>query len=109
MIYTSYFGKYRGTNGVSIARGIPFKFSGECYFDLAPPWSIIEGLKKGTLTEEMYTKKYIELVLNHLDVEKVYNDLNGKVLLCYEKSDDFCHRHIVSKWFNDNGFTCKEL
>ena len=23
------------------------------------------------------------------------------ILLCYEKSTDFCHRHIVSQWFFD--------
>ena len=29
-------------------------------------------------------------------------------LLCYEKPDDFCHRHLVSKWFNEHGYKCEE-
>jgi uncharacterized protein (DUF488 family) len=30
------------------------------------------------------------------------------VLLCYEKPDSFCHRHLVAKWFNENGFPIEE-
>jgi len=108
-VYTSYFGKYKGANGVSIVRGRPSKFSGEQYLELAPPWSLIEGYKSGVYSKEDYTKKYIATVLNKLDPEKVYNDLDGKVLLCYERSEDFCHRHIISKWLNDNGFESFEL
>lgn len=29
-------------------------------------------------------------------------------LICYEKPADFCHRHLVAKWLNDNNFKCKE-
>ena len=41
-----------------------------------------------------------------LDAQRVYEDLerlsNGRdcVLLCYEKSGDFCHRHLVADWLN---------
>ena len=23
-------------------------------------------------------------------------------LVCYEKPSDFCHRHLVAKWINEN-------
>ena len=50
-----------------------------------------------------------------LNAESVYRDLeklsNGDdcVLLCYEKSGDFCHRHLVANWLSDNlGIEVKE-
>ena len=30
------------------------------------------------------------------------------VILCYEKSDEFCHRHLGSGWLNKNGVECNE-
>ena len=38
-------------------------------------------------------------MLSKLDVEEVYNLLNYSILLCYEESEEFCHRHIVASWF----------
>jgi uncharacterized protein (DUF488 family) len=35
--------------------------------------------------------------------------LEGKVLLCYEKSGDFCHRHLVAEWLRRYGYEVKEL
>ena len=74
------------------------------------------------LLEESY-KEYIkcfnEQVLDKLDWFQVYEELHdlaatcGKpqyeiALICYEKSSDFCHRHLVSDWFNKNLVACKE-
>ena len=45
-------------------------------------------------------------VLDCLSAKQVYDDLerlsNGRdcVLLCYEKSSDFCHRHLVADWLS---------
>jgi len=47
--------------------------------------------------------------LAKLDVNKIYTDLNGKVILCYERPEDFCHRQLVKLWFISNGYDCKEL
>ena len=30
-------------------------------------------------------------------------------LLCYEESEEFCHRHLVAKWLRDFGYEVKEL
>ena len=52
--------------------------------------------------------------LNAVDVIKELNylvpNVNGKniALICYEKPSDFCHRHLVAEWLNDNGFKCEE-
>lgn len=29
-------------------------------------------------------------------------------LLCYEKPEDFCHRHLVAQWLTENGYQCTE-
>ena len=34
------------------------------------------------------------------DVNDVYNALKGKVICCWEKPDDFCHRHIILDWID---------
>lgn len=59
---------------------------------------------------EAYTKH-----LDTLDLSIVANDFKyftskGKdiALVCYEKYDKFCHRHIVADWLNRNGIECKE-
>ena len=34
-----------------------------------------------------------------MDVNKVYEELDNKILLCYEGPSAFCHRQIVAAWF----------
>ena len=29
-------------------------------------------------------------------------------LVCYETPEKFCHRHLVSKWLQDNNIDCAE-
>ena len=81
-------------------------YEGRCYPKLAPKK---EFWKKwhdniGKIPEEENTRFYIEeyykQVLSKLDPEVVHSALNYTTLLCYEDSDDFCHRHIVAAWFN---------
>ena len=36
-----------------------------------------------------------------LNAEKVYQDLDRCILVCYEKNNEFCHRHIVAAWLED--------
>ena len=33
-----------------------------------------------------------------MDPTDVYNELNNSILLCYESSDEFCHRYVVAAW-----------
>ena len=99
---TSYFSKYRGENGVSIARKTPKGFKGVIYTPLFPPSGALYDYKSGNLTKEAVENIYIEEVLEKLDPYKIIKDLGeNAVLLCYEKSEDFCHRHIVAKWIYD--------
>jgi uncharacterized protein (DUF488 family) len=30
-------------------------------------------------------------------------------LLCFEKSEDFCHRHLLAEWMKERGIPVREL
>ena len=111
MIYTSYFSKYHGDNGVSIARTQPCK-DGKPYHkelvDFRPPTWILSGYKDGSITEREFTHYYKNIVLRGYNPIKWGERLQGKVLLCWEKSGTFCHRHIVADWLEKAGFEVKE-
>jgi hypothetical protein len=44
-----------------------------------------------------YNKKMLE-ILRKLDAQRVYDDLRGKILLCWEPPGVFCHRRMVAEW-----------
>jgi hypothetical protein len=95
---TSYFSKYKGVFGVSIALTTPSWFTGRRYPALAPtPHMLSKYLKD---KDRAYFKlQYWNNILCNLDAQKVYNDLgNNSVLLCHEIPSEFCHRHIVTYW-----------
>ena len=104
MIYTSYFGNWRnfpdGKDLVSIANYSPRGFSGREYSDLFPDQYLVSDFKNGIISEEDFAKAYIEQ-LEEIGKDKILNDLDGCILLCYEKSSDFCHRHILRKWLGE--------
>ena len=58
--------------------------------------------KKKYLKDHLTAKSFFNLS------EKQNEYYNSIVLICYEKPDDFCHRHLVANWFNENGVNCKE-
>jgi hypothetical protein len=101
MMRTSYFAKYRGEHGVSIAR-YPFKgYSGRQYPPLFPSNEILMQYKRDA-DRIMYTDRYYDEILVRLDPQKVYDDLGDEaVLLCFEKPGDFCHRRLVASWIED--------
>lgn len=102
MIQTSYFYKAgKKPNAVSIALKSPFWFKGKQYPALAPTEELLEFWRE-THDEEEYAKRYIKEVLSKLDPQRVYEDLDGSILLCWENSDQFCHRHIVAMWLEKN-------
>lgn len=117
MIYTSYFSSkaYDPKDGVSIARYVNFPVADTCS-ELYPSENLLKWWKSLSkeeqnldLNQEMFIDAYHKEVLDNLNVNIIAEKLNNKVLLCYEKSTDFCHRHIVAKWLRDNGYDCEEL
>lgn len=76
-----------------------------CYPKLAPKksfWQVWHD-NIGKIPHEENNKYYVEEywceVLSKLDSDEVYKELDGSILLCYEKNTEFCHRHIVAAWF----------
>ena len=116
MILTSYFAKYHGDNGVAICRGAKW-WTGEKYLALAPPSTLIAWWKNHGHTPDTcekecwgaFRKMYYKEVLDKLDVHTVAKELDGKILLCFEKTRDKCHRHIVAEWLRNAGYDCREL
>lgn len=117
--YTGYFAKakkYPDTiTQVSIARYAPKEYHGYEYKELAPTEKILRDYKK-TQNVGMYISSYNQQVLSKKIADEVVADLlelthNAKkiVLLCYEKPDNFCHRHIVAEWLTQAGYPVTEL
>ena len=118
-IYTSYYAnmkkikeKYPDVTFISIAMKKPDYIEVLEYKKLAPKWSFWkiwkdDISKKGN--NEYYIKEYYKQVLSLLnpnivlhELEKLSENSDMVVLLCYEKPQNFCHRHIVADWITKN-------
>lgn len=120
MLYTTYFGNLKklpkNIIPVSICGKAPDWWTGRQYKKLAPKYDFFMKWKENH-DNEYYTKCFKEQVLDKLDIKDVVWDLWGVLdinedvniaLVCYEKPEDFCHRHLVAEWFRANGYDCKE-
>lgn len=123
MIYTSYFAKLKSLPEdiipISICAKSPNWYKGLQYKKLAPTYDILMKYKQDGNKED-YIKSFNEQVLSRLNPSEAVFDL-GKLadkdntyysydicLLCYEKSSDFCHRHLVAEWLRKYGYECEE-
>jgi len=112
-IYTSYFGNWRkwpkDAVVVSIARKKPLFWRGLEYKDLAPEEKMLRAWRNGELTKIAF-EDWFEEQLGKLDKWDVKRDMaligdgHDVILVCYEKPDEFCHRHIVAKWLGAEEF-----
>ena len=97
---------------ISIAAKAPIWYKGDEYKKLAPKWSFYSEWKNGSHKgdNDYYIKHFKEEILDKLDPEQVLRELEGFsgvsedniILLCYEKTGTFCHRHLVADWLNQN-------
>lgn len=113
-IYTSYFANYRNFPKdykiFSIVRLKPRWSKHINLQELAPSASLIGDYKKGVIDEKEYERRFrkeikgrnIKKMLASLGYDKV-------VLVCYEKSEDFCHRHILRDVMKEQGLISAEL
>ena len=117
MIYTSYFSskKYNKENGISISRYVAF-WEGKSYPLLYPSagllkwWkSLPKEIQENKYYQNQYYEAYFKETLSQLNPHTVAAELEDKVLLCYEKSTDFCHRHLVAAWLRSYGYEVQEL
>lgn len=116
MIYTSYFSNYRnfpiGLEPISIAF-YPHQsgFNGRTFWALTPDHKMLIGYKQGKVTQEEFKVRYLAKLDALLAKEGIdaFQELNGLILLCYEKRGEFCHRHILAEWLRSHGFEVTEV
>ena len=107
-IYTSYFSNSKklaenDIEVIGIALFPPKWFQGASLKMVAPTYSIL----KYSEDEIVYTARYKKEVLERLDAKRFIDILDsyskGKdvALCCFEKPNEFCHRHILSSWLNE--------
>lgn len=117
MMYTSYFAQLKNLPAdvvpVAICGKSPEWYTGLQYKKVAPKYGFFMEWKRNHDNDD-YVKHFNEEVLADLDPQEVYKEIcqlagsSNIVLLCYEKSGDFCHRHLVAKWFQEHGIPCEE-
>ena len=130
--FTSYYGNYRNIPKdyvcIGISRYCPEWFKKGNYDNfvfvedniLAPEKDLLDDMKFGRETEEGYKRRYVETLFRKLEgismytyfgtLSKKYEQYKAIVFLCYEKPEDFCHRHILRKLMNNVfNIPCEEL
>lgn len=85
-------------NAIGISRGTPPAFKGDTFKHLVPPPALAYTPVKSQEEWEKFTALYHALVLAKLDPIKVAKHLNGKILLCWEKPHEYCHRMVIARW-----------
>ena len=125
--YTSYYGNYKNIPTdyfcVGISRYCPDGFMNDDYKNflfvrnniLAPEKELLDDMKSGKETEDGYKRRYVEHLLSYFGEGKRYDSFEdfinaisenfrdkyqAIVFLCYEKPNDFCHRHILRNLMN---------
>ena len=124
MIYTTYFAKLKSLPShivpISICAKAPDWYEGLQYKKLAPSYNLLMEYKKN-YDKDHYIERFQKEVLDTLNPLEVvkdlcmlvgnfkgYNYMPDAALVCYEKSTDFCHRHLVADWLKKNGFEVME-
>ena len=110
-IYTSYFDVIQKIPDyiipISICGKAPDSYKGLQYKKLAPKLKFFLEWKQNK-NNDFYIEHFNKEVLEKLSKENVLKDLEnlsgGKdiVLICYEKPNEFCHRHLVAEWLDCN-------
>jgi hypothetical protein len=86
-MHTSYFAKYKGDKGVSIALYPPRGFTGRKYLLLSPSRGLLAQYNNGYIDKPKYAEMYYDqLYKRGITVGKLIQDLDPEsVLLCHEK------------------------
>lgn len=113
MIYTGYYAKLKkyeneGLYPIAISGKVPDFYTKAYWSDFAPRYDMFLEWKSGKIDNFQYTVQYKEW-LNSLDKQEIRDiikeleDENKTIIfLCYEKSGEFCHRHVLADWLEEN-------
>ncbi len=107
-IFTGNYTDCKVGNLISISgdKGKSIGFEGKSLTKLAPKrvfWNEWHN-NIGKIPEEENTKFYIQeyykQVLSQVDIEELLKNEKDPILLCYERGQDFCHRHVLAEFIN---------
>ena len=110
-IYTSYFANWhnfpKDSIIISITRYPPKGWKNLELQSLAPSATLLQDWKNGSIDEYIFKQRYIMQLEKDSNLRPraiallkglIQEHNKDIVLCCYEKSDDFCHRHILAEW-----------
>ena len=105
-IFTGNYTDCKAGNLISISgdRGRKVGFVGKAIPKLAPKkefWmTFFNNIGKIPEVENIryYIEEYYKQVLSKVDIEELLKDEKDPILLCYEKGQDFCHRHVLAEY-----------
>lgn len=124
MIYTSYFANIKKLDGIcyTVSGLIPSFYNDlmkqnpniyKRYIQFAPKKYWWKQWKEGKLNNDQFVNLYKETVLDKININNVLNQFNKYkqdiFLLCYQKPNDFCHRHLICQWLNKHDIECKQF
>ena len=115
-LYTSYFANWRnfpeGAKIIGITQYPPpgWTTSKQNWKGLAPSIELLSQYKNKQINETKFKSQYLnELETKYgnkkQDMINYFRDLSQEkdiVLCCYEKKGDFCHRHILREWLQND-------
>jgi Uncharacterized conserved protein len=116
-IYTSYFANLKNIPKdvfpISISLRPPKGYNGLEYKVLAPSNALLSAWHKNhdeTYYRQVFCNKLDALNANDIVAVLEYMS-KGKdvVLVCYERPENFCHRHLVAEWLCKNGYETEEI
>ena len=111
-IYTSnYARKGADPKALAISAWPPKWYEGKGLNILAPTRQMVLDVISGKMDMEQYEKEYINLLEERIpDPQKVLDEIpDGSYLLCYERPDDTCHRHMMLDWiYEKTGYMIEE-
>lgn len=118
VIYTTYFNNLENLPDnvipISICSKAPDWWTGRQYKKLAPKYDFFKKWKENH-DNAYYIACFSGQVLSKLNPTEVIGELFRDIpdgctiaLVCYEKPDEFCHRHLVAEWFQSVGYVVKE-
>ena len=99
---------------ISICGKAPEGWNGLEYGRLAPKWWLFMEWKENH-DDDLYAKRFRKEVLDALNPHDVWRDLRNMsdgspfALVCHEKPNRFCHRHLVSEWLRKAGYEIREF
>lgn len=105
-VFTGCYLKCKTGNLISISgdRGKSVRFNGKYISSLAPKrsfWNVWHD-NIGKISEEenarYYITEYYNQVLCNVNIKELLKNEKEPILLCFEPSDEFCHRHIVAEY-----------